>query len=144
LLLHLDHFKELNDHYGHTVGDDCLRVVSATIKNVVRRPGDVVARYGGEEIAVILYDTDLDGAANVAEEILGAIAALHLPHAENLDGGGGVTASIGVATALAMVGGTIQMPESLLVAVDGALYKAKREGRNRQAMTLLLAPNEKL
>jgi diguanylate cyclase (GGDEF)-like protein len=144
LLLDLDHFKELNDHYGHTVGDDCLRVVAATIKNVVRRPRDVVARYGGEEIGVILYDTDLDGAANVAEEILGAIAALHLPHAENLEGGGWVTASIGVATALAMVGGTIRMPESLLVAVDGALYKAKRGGRNRVATTLLLAPNEKL
>ncbi len=143
LLLDLDHFKEFNDHYGHTVGDDCLRAVSAAIKNVVRRPGDVVARYGGEEIGVILYDTDLDGAANVAGEILQAIVSLHLPHDANPNGVRWVTASIGVATALAMVGGTIRMPESLLVAADGALYKAKHGGRNRVATALLLAPNEK-
>ncbi len=143
LLLDLDHFKEFNDRYGHTVGDDCLRAVASAIRSVARRPGDVVARYGGEEIAVILYDTDLEGGEGVAEQIRQAILALRLPHAENPEGGGWVTASTGVATALAIVGGTIRMPESLLVAADGAMYRAKHGGRNRVAGALLLAPNEK-
>lgn len=74
------------------MGDDCLRAVAAAIKSVVHRPGDVVARYKGEEIAVILYDTDLDGAANLAEAILRTILALHLPHIENSEGIGRGTA----------------------------------------------------
>lgn len=143
LLLDVDHFKEFNDLYGHSVGDDCLRAVSAAIQSVARRPGDIVARYGGEEIAVILPDTDLNGAAIVAEQIREAIVSLHLPHAENLKGGGSVTASIGVATALARVGGTVRMPESLLIAADGAMYKAKHAGRNCVAIALLLAPDER-
>jgi diguanylate cyclase (GGDEF)-like protein/PAS domain S-box-containing protein len=143
LLLDVDHFKKFNDLYGHSVGDDCLRAVSAAIRSVVRRPGDLVARYGGEEITVILPDTDLDGARRVAEQMREAIMSLHLPHAENLDGEGWVTASVGVATALALVGGTIRMPESLLIAADGALYKAKHAGRNCVATALLLAPDER-
>jgi diguanylate cyclase (GGDEF)-like protein/PAS domain S-box-containing protein len=140
LLLDLDHFKEFNDLYGHSAGDDCLRAVSAAIRSVVRRPGDVVARYGGEEITVILPDTDLDGAAGVAEQIHEAIRSLRLPHAQNLDGGGWVTASTGVATGLALVGGQYEC--RLLIAADGALYKAKHAGRNCIATALLLAPSE--
>ena len=58
LLLDLDHFKEFNDHYGHQVGDDCLRMVAAATRETVRRPADIAARYGGEEIAVILPETE--------------------------------------------------------------------------------------
>jgi diguanylate cyclase (GGDEF)-like protein/PAS domain S-box-containing protein len=138
LILDLDHFKELNDQFGHQVGDDCLRAVAAAVLGVVRT-SDIAARYGGEEIAVILPSTDTPGAVAVAEKVRSAIEALQITHGGNPEGGGWVTASIGVATALSRQGGTMRMPESLLLAADSALYKAKREGRNRVATALLVA-----
>ena len=138
LLLDIDHFKEFNDQYGHQVGDDCLRAVTAAVRGVLRT-SDIAARYGGEEIAVILPSTDTPGAVAVAEKVRSAIEALQITHGGNPEGGGWVTASIGVATALSRQGGTMRMPESLLLAADSALYKAKREGRNRVATALLVA-----
>jgi diguanylate cyclase (GGDEF)-like protein len=139
LLLDIDHFKLFNDRYGHMVGDDCLRAVATAVSGAVRA-SDIVARYGGEEIAVILPSALLAGAVEVAEKVRSAVAALRLSHEDNLEGGGGLTVSVGVATALARAGGTMRMPESLLLAADNALYKAKHEGRNRVATSLLLAP----
>jgi diguanylate cyclase (GGDEF)-like protein/PAS domain S-box-containing protein len=139
LLLDLDHFKRFNDQYGHQVGDDCLRAVSAAVKATVRTT-DMAARYGGEEIAVILPSSDSSGAIAIAEKIRGAIEALKISHEGNPGGGGWVTASVGVATALARYGGTMRMPESLLLAADNALYKAKHQGRNCIATALLMAP----
>jgi diguanylate cyclase (GGDEF)-like protein/PAS domain S-box-containing protein len=138
LLLDIDHFKLFNDRYGHLVGDDCLRAVAATVSGAVRA-SDLVARYGGEEIAVILPSTLIAGAVEVAEKVRCAVEALRLCHEGNPEGGGGVTVSVGVATALARVGGTMRMPESLLLAADNAMYKAKHEGRNRVATSLLIA-----
>src|SRR6185312_14465920 len=89
LLLDIDQFKAFNDRYGHPVGDDCLRSVSGAVNGAVRG-GDVVARYGGEEIAVILPDSSTQGAVELAERIRSAIET-----------GGVVTASIGVANAAA-------------------------------------------
>jgi diguanylate cyclase (GGDEF)-like protein/PAS domain S-box-containing protein len=139
LLLDIDHFKRFNDLYGHQVGDDCLRAVTAAIRGAVRAT-DIVARYGGEEIAVILPSTYTSGAVEVAEKVRFAIAALRLGHEDNPEAESSVTVSIGVATALARQGGTIRMPESLLLAADNAMYKAKHEGRNRVATSLLIAP----
>jgi diguanylate cyclase (GGDEF)-like protein/PAS domain S-box-containing protein len=139
LLLDLDHFKQFNDSYGHQVGDDCLRTVAATLRATVRE-SDVAARYGGEELVVILPDTDSAAAAELAERFRAAVEALGLTHRANPEGGGFVTVSIGVATALSRDGGTIAMPEGLLLSADLALYKAKHEGRNRAAMTLVVAP----
>jgi diguanylate cyclase (GGDEF)-like protein/PAS domain S-box-containing protein len=141
LLLDIDHFKEFNDRYGHQVGDDCLRAVAIALREVVRST-DVAARYGGEEIAVVLPSTDTAGAVALAEKIRSAIEDLTLTHEGNPEGGSRVTASVGVATALARHGGTMRMPESLLLAADSALYKAKNEGRNRIATTLLVASKE--
>jgi len=138
LLLDIDHFKLFNDRYGHLAGDDCLRAVAAAVSGAVRA-SDSVARYGGEEIAVILPSALIAGAVEVAEKVRGAVEALRLCHEGNLEGGGGVTVSVGVATALARVGGTMRMPESLLLAADNAMYKAKHEGRNRVATSLLIA-----
>jgi diguanylate cyclase (GGDEF)-like protein/PAS domain S-box-containing protein len=141
LLLDIDHFKEFNDRYGHQVGDDCLRAVAIALREVVRST-DVAARYGGEEIAVVLPSTDTAGAVALAEKIRSVIEALKLTHEGNPEGGSRVTASVGVATALARHGGTMRMPESLLLAADNALYKAKHEGRNRIATALLVASKE--
>jgi diguanylate cyclase (GGDEF)-like protein/PAS domain S-box-containing protein len=139
LLIDIDSFKALNDKYGHQVGDDYLRTISAAVSGVVRAP-DIVARYGGEEIAVVLPGADTQGAVEIAERVRTAIEALRLTHEGNPLGGGCVTASIGAATALARQGGTIRMPESLLLAADNAMYKAKQGGRNRVATAVLVAP----
>jgi diguanylate cyclase (GGDEF)-like protein/PAS domain S-box-containing protein len=140
LLLDLDHFKQFNDRYGHPAGDDCLRAVAACVRHHVRRPGDVACRYGGEEIAVILGGTGSLSAMKIAESLCSSILALAIPH-EQSSCSRSVTASIGVATAIARIGGTMRMPESLLQAADHALYKAKAAGRARVEQTLLIAPS---
>lgn len=139
LVVDVDHFKKFNDHFGHQVGDDCLRGVAASLSAAVKRPTDLVARYGGEEFALILPDTDQEGALQVADRILAEVAALALPHPKS-DTSDRVTVSVGVATAIAMSGGTMRMPEGLLQAADSALYKAKSAGRNRVETALLLSP----
>jgi diguanylate cyclase (GGDEF)-like protein/PAS domain S-box-containing protein len=141
LLLDVDHFKRFNDLYGHQVGDDCLRAVAQAAAGALRQT-DIVARYGGEEIAIILPLVDTPGAAEAAEKVRAAIEALRLTHAENPEGGDLLTVSIGAATALARHGGTIRMPESLLLAADNALYKAKHAGRNCVMTGLLIAPQD--
>jgi diguanylate cyclase (GGDEF)-like protein/PAS domain S-box-containing protein len=140
LLLDLDHFKFFNDQYGHQVGDDCLRAVAAAVSAAVRRPRDFVARYGGEELAVILPETDSAGALRVGEQVRSAVEGLRLPHVGNEEGEGIVTVSIGATTAVSSVGGTIRMPEGLLLTADNALYKAKHNGRNRVELCILLTP----
>jgi diguanylate cyclase (GGDEF)-like protein/PAS domain S-box-containing protein len=141
LLLDIDHFKQFNDQYGHQAGDDCLRAVAAAVSEAVRIT-DTVARYGGEEITVILPSTFTAGAVEVAEKIRASVEALQLPLEGNPEGGSWVSVSVGVATALARQGGTMRMPESLLLAADNAMYKAKHEGRNRVATALLIASKE--
>ena len=142
LLLDVDHFKAFNDNYGHQVGDDCLRTLSTAVACAVRRPGDFVARYGGEELVIILPKTDTAGAIDVAEQVQEAISALHLPHLVNPEGGDQATASIGSAAALARSGGTMSMPAGLLSDANSALYKAKLAGRNRIISTVIFTPKD--
>jgi diguanylate cyclase (GGDEF)-like protein/PAS domain S-box-containing protein len=143
ILLDVDHFKQFNDAYGHQVGDDCLRAVANAVKNSVRPEIDTSARYGGEELAVILPSTDSVGAVTVAEAVRQAILRLEIVHSDNVEGRGTVSASFGVSTAIVRSGGTIKMPEGLLMSADHALYKAKHSGRNRIASTILIAPSER-
>lgn len=138
ILMDLDCFKAFNDRYGHAAGDDALRRVAAAIQGVVRRPGDLAVRYGGEEMAIILPRTPAAGASRVACTLRSAIEALAVPHTETEFGV--LTTSIGVATAAAAVGRTISMPQGLLIGADGALYRAKANGRNRVETVVLLAP----
>lgn len=137
LLLDIDQFKAFNDAYGHQVGDDCLRSVGGALKLAAHRPSDLVARYGGEELAIVLPGADLAAAATVAERARKAVEDLCIPDGLRL--GGVVTVSVGVATALARDGGSAEMPQALLSSADGALYTAKDAGRNCCRWTLVLA-----
>jgi diguanylate cyclase (GGDEF)-like protein/PAS domain S-box-containing protein len=137
LLVDVDHFKSFNDRNGHQVGDDCLRAVAAALDKAVARPADLVARYGGEEFVIILVDTDQEGAVHIARTVLAEVDALRISHPHSSESPW-VTVSIGAATAMAMAGGSIRMPEGLLQAADTALYKAKAAGRHRVETALLL------
>lgn len=129
VLLDIDHFKKFNDRYGHQAGDACLRAIASRIASAVRK-SDIVARYGGEEIAVILPECTSVRAVAIAEKIRCAIECLEIPHEDPVTGTTFVTASIGVTTALAQSAQTMQMPETLLLIADSALYQAKHSGRN--------------
>lgn len=141
VLLDVDHFKRFNDHFGHGAGDDCLRTVAQTVLENIDSSRDFAARYGGEEIAVILPGVGSEGAVQIGENIRLAVENLKVPSsATPVEGRSNtLTVSVGVATAFARHGSTLRMPESLLLTADTALYKAKNEGRNRLALTLLLA-----
>jgi len=126
VLLDIDHFKSYNDTLGHLAGDDCLRKVAAALSSGVRRAGDLVCRYGGEEFLVILAAMDSAAAARVAETLRIEVEALAIPHPASATSAR-VTISLGVATALALPN---TKPDCLLAAADKALYRAKGEGRN--------------
>ncbi len=125
LMIDVDHFKAFNDKHGHGLGDDLLIAIAATLTATARRPADLVARYGGEEFSVILPDTDLTGAAEIAERIRAAVevTVVATPGDRLLR----ATVSIGVAVRIPGLGGT---PADLLRAADTALYAAKGSGRN--------------
>lgn len=128
LMIDVDHFKLYNDRYGHPAGDRCLQAVArAAAASTAKRPADLLARYGGEELVVLLPETPAPGALQVARGIQAAIAALHLPHADS-PVAPEVTVSIGAATLQARPGSEAV---ALLAAADGALYSAKTTGRNR-------------
>ncbi|MGB8700688.1 MAG: diguanylate cyclase [Thermosynechococcaceae cyanobacterium] len=124
LMVDIDHFKKLNDTYGHQSGDDALRYVSKLLKREVR-PGDQPARYGGEEFAVILPYADSNDVFIVAERIRILLAAQDIPIQDNQRVR--VTASLGGAT----FPSDAQSEETLMAAADEALYRAKHGGRNR-------------
>lgn len=127
-MIDVDHFKLYNDHYGHLGGDDCLKLVAATLGDKLRQGIDLVARYGGEEFALILPGADFAAACQAAERARAAVAALRVPHAAASHGI--VTVSIGVA---ALVPSPQGSAEQLFGVADAALYDAKQGGRNRVA-----------
>jgi len=140
ILADVDHFKKYNDRYGHVAGDDCLRLVAGALRAGTRRPTDLAARYGGEEFAVILPDTDLDGARAVAENIRAAVAALGIAHADSPHAR--VSLSIGVVAAHPAVddGPALAWVE----AADALLYRAKAQGRDRVVACELPQPARSL
>jgi len=124
-MIDVDHFKTLNDTIGHLQGDRCLKLVAAAIRNNLRGPSDIAARFGGEEFVLLLQNTDSHAASEVAERIRRAI--MDLAHPNPAAPAGIVTASIGVA---ALENPPILI-QSLIAAADHALYRAKQSGRNR-------------
>jgi diguanylate cyclase (GGDEF)-like protein len=126
IMLDIDNFKSVNDDYGHLTGDNVLRAVARVLRQS-SRDVDEPARYGGEEMAVALPLTDLEGAYQFAERVRGRIEALELPLPDG-DGALKVTASFGVAS-LATADGASK--GALVAAADAALYEAKRSGKNR-------------
>jgi diguanylate cyclase (GGDEF)-like protein len=127
IMCDVDSFKAYNDHYGHQVGDECLKHVAAALRSCCRRPSDMTARYGGEEFAMVLPDTDMIGAAQIAEAARVAVARLKIPHAHSV-AGPYVSISGGVAALLRKIDITAQQ---LIAAADQTLYQAKHSGRNR-------------
>lgn len=125
-IIDIDYFKAYNDTYGHLAGDDCLRQVAGAIERSLMRPGDLVARTGGEEFTCLLPEIDLNGARFAVENVERAVRALGIAHSASEHGM--VTVSIGVATALPAGEETA---ESLLMRADNGLYGAKRAGRAR-------------
>lgn len=123
----VDYFKRYNDAYGHQAGDVCLQQVAQALHHAIKRPSDLVARYGGEEFAVVLPQTNLEGAMTVAKLLQQKVKALQLVHIKSsVDEY--VTLSIGVAT---MIPSLRSSAELLVHHADNALYQAKQAGRNR-------------
>lgn len=133
LMCDVDDFKMFNDTYGHLAGDQCLKRVAAVLTEQLKRPGDMVVRYGGEEFAVILPDTSIEGAVRVANACRRQLQALAIPNERSLPQGT-VTISIGAADAMPGENFTL---DKLIEAADRALYAAKHRGRN----TVCAAPS---
>jgi diguanylate cyclase (GGDEF)-like protein len=127
LFLDIDFFKQYNDIYGHIAGDDCLRTIAHLFTDTVNRPGDCVARIGGEEFVCILPETDPIGARLVADLLLERVQELALPH-RGSETAPYITISIGVSTTIPT---KEDNPESLIGYADQMLYRAKENGRNR-------------
>ena len=126
LMIDIDYFKLFNDSLGHVAGDACLQTVGKVLEGCVRRPPDLVARYGGEEMVVIMPNTDSDGAAVVAQLILDRFTQENIPH--EMSPLGRVSVSVGIASA---TGSELDQLQGLIEAADQALYNAKAAGRNR-------------
>jgi diguanylate cyclase (GGDEF)-like protein len=123
----IDCFKRYNDNYGHLQGDDCLKTVAQILAQSTHRPDDLVARFGGEEFAILLPNTPAEGAMHVAQAILQQVRQLQIPH-EFSSVNAYITLSLGVATLMP----TPELSSNgLIQAADRALYQAKEQGRDR-------------
>ena len=127
IMIDVDYFKQYNDRYGHAAGDDCLKAIANSLDSTLRRAGDMVARWGGEEFICLLPEVTQEQAINVAGQILFNIRGLGIAHADSAVAGH-VTVSLGLATLNLNHRTTWQ---ALLNQADQALYQAKHQGRNR-------------
>jgi len=127
-IVDLDHFKQYNDVYGHPAGDRCLRVVAEALQGEMLRSDELAVRYGGEEFAALLPNMSAEGACEVAERVRAAVLNLNIKHLGNP--WNRVSVSVGYASVIPTLA---DPPVGLVQLADAALYRAKREGRNRVA-----------
>jgi len=132
LFIDVDYFKEYNDTYGHGKGDECLRCIAVVMARTLRRAGDFIGRYGGEEFAVVLPDTKSDNAVEMAENILKAVDDIAIAHEASLVAPH-VTISIGIATVTPKNKDRSFTPKDLIDAADKKVYEAKSRGRHQIA-----------
>jgi|HubBroStandDraft_1064217.scaffolds.fasta_scaffold03440_3 diguanylate cyclase (GGDEF)-like protein len=132
LLADVDGFKQFNDTYGHLAGDETLKAVAATLRATALRPGDVVARWGGDEFVAVLPETDLEGAYLVAERLRLSVESLLIAHRRAPTPAGIVTVCVGVA----LLDERDARMAPLLARADAALYRVKQDGRNAVAVEL--------
>jgi diguanylate cyclase (GGDEF)-like protein len=126
LMLDIDHFKIYNDKYGHQKGDKVLCLISRTIEETLKRPGDFVARWGGEEFAVLLSNTNAEGALKIAEALRVNVEKINVSMVSNsIDK---LTISIGVNTQAPVQNSSL---ETFISVADKELYRAKEMGRNK-------------
>lgn len=131
VLIDVDFFKAYNDTYGHPAGDECLQLVAAKLRAVAQRASDLVARFGGEEFALLLAETPLDGAHAIANNLRASLEEAAFPHAGS-SVAPHVTVSIGVScSAHPSTDASSPNERDLIEAADRALYLAKQRGRNR-------------
>jgi diguanylate cyclase (GGDEF)-like protein len=124
VMMDIDHFKNVNDQYGHIVGDECIKSVAHTLSKALKRPSDDVCRYGGEEFALILPSTDLEGALVLVEQLRAQIEKTSI---KVEDVSINITISAGIGTAIA----DLNQPEDIILALaDKQLYAVKKAGRN--------------
>jgi diguanylate cyclase (GGDEF)-like protein/PAS domain S-box-containing protein len=131
IMCDVDYFKRFNDSYGHPEGDKVLQKIAEILKQVAKRSDDLPARYGGEEFAIVLPNTDLVGAMQVAEKIRQEVLALRINHVGS-SVNGFVTLSLGIATVTPNeIAESVRSPQELIKIADRALYQAKHNGRNQ-------------
>ena len=127
----IDHFKRYNDHYGHLLGDDALRLVAAALNAAARRPGEVAVRYGGEEFAVILPSVSRDDLLAFGVRLCEQVRQLAIPHAGS-NAADVITISVGLTC---QIPSAQDAPSQLMKAADTALYSAKAAGRDRAVLS---------
>jgi diguanylate cyclase (GGDEF)-like protein len=135
VMLDIDHFKSLNDRYGHLRGDECLTAVAQMLRRDLRRGGELLARYGGEEFVAVLPNVDADGAMLTAEAMRARVHQIGIEnHGSPI---GRLTISVGVCSVVPVAG---LSREGLVDAADTALYRAKSGGRNRAELSDPMLP----
>ncbi|WP_028448865.1 GGDEF domain-containing response regulator [Chitinibacter tainanensis] len=130
-MVDVDHFKRFNDKLGHQAGDDCLKSVAQCLSRSVRRPGEIVSRYGGEEFAIILPAIGPADALSVGQWLSDQVAGVAIAHPDREDGMPTVTVSVGVCAITPRLDAS---PKWLVAAADAALYLAKEKGRNQACL----------